>query len=527
MKIPIGIDLGTTYSCVAYVPEGADHAVMIENRAGHMLTPSAVTFTSGGGVEVGVDAKLAASVHPERSVQLIKRQMGTDHTLTFDSITYRPEGVSAIILRELVDGAAEALGVAPSSLVAVVTVPAYFGVREREATMAATRIAELECIDLVAEPVAAALAYGFRPVHAGTTLVYDLGGGTFDVTIIRYSEDGSPHVIAVDGSHRLGGADFDDRLSELLLERYVRITGDVDAESDDDFVTKLYAEAERAKCTLSRRENVSVRLQRGDVPSTSVSVSRVEFTAATADLMNETLGAVDRVIAAATAKGTPRPAQVVLVGGSSRMPFVRERIEEHLGVPARLADPDLSVANGAALHCALLMAARPRISGASTQATGRLAGVQPLHAVLPRALGIKIHDSHDPTGSRQFVQHLVRANTPLPVRGAMATFATILDGQERVRIELMEQAGAVASPELDANRRILDGELSGLPADLAAGTPIDLTLSVGLDGRIACVARERSSGRDLLLESFMEGVADGAEEAQQRSAVSSLRIGEN
>lgn len=259
-----------------------------------------------------------------------------------------------------------------------------------------------------------------------------------------------------------------------------------------------------------------------------VNVSRTEFEEATRVLIDETLRVVDRAISSAVKLGAAKPSQVLLTGGSTRIPAITHALESHLGVPVRLNDPDTAVAKGAAIHCKALLSrsesGAPRRLLGGTSAGARILASAPVRSVVPRALGIKIHDSHDPAGKRVFVQHIVAANSPLPVQAATATFATVIDGQERVRVELMEQAGAVAGEDVEFNRRVLAGELSGLPEGLAAGSPIDFSLSVGMDGRIECVARERSSGEELVLESYMDGVADAQEADAQRHVVSGLRV---
>ena len=521
--IPIGIDLGTTYSVVARVTSDG-RVEVLPNAEGEPLTASAVHFSDDGPVAVGRMAKQLSNVESDRIVTAIKRYMGTEHILHFDGTDYRPEGISAIILRSLADAAATELGVEVGQLAAVITVPAYFGVAEREATAAAAEIAGLRWLDLVAEPVAAALFYGIGSGETGVILVYDLGGGTFDATIVSLTP-GGPVPIAVDGSNELGGLNFDERLQNLVVERYCLATADTDAPDDEEFLLHVGAQIEGAKKALSRAESASVTIRRGE-SNARITVTREEFERASADLVAESLAVVDRVIASAGARGTARPQRAILVGGSTRMPMVKAGLEQHLNVPVQLSEPDLAVAKGAAIHArALANPPEPETRRMLARAgrAERLAASRPVRSVVARALGVKLMDSHDPTGERAFVEHVITANTPLPVPGTRARFATILPGQERVRVELMEQAGAVASPELAHNRRVLDGELVGLPDDLPAGSPIELTLSVGLDGRISCMALEPSSGLQLVLESYMEGVSDSDELEQQRSVVSALR----
>jgi molecular chaperone DnaK len=524
MKTPIGIDLGTTFSVVAHA--GQDGSIqVVPNDRGELLTPSVVYFEGPGKVVVGAEAKSSGPVHPERVVTAIKRHMGKDSSLMFDGAAYRAEGISAVILRYLAASAAAALGVDATDLAAVVTVPAYFGTAEREATAAAANVASLSVLDLVAEPVAAALSYGVASEERGTLLVFDLGGGTFDATVIELDRH-QPRVVAVDGASRLGGLNFDERIGTLLLERYIAATSDHDAAYDDAFIARVFAAAEDIKKRLSRTEAAAVPIAREGFTA-RVSVTRAEFEAASATLVHEALVVVDRVIESSRLLGASKPVQVLLTGGATRMPLIASSLTAHLQIPVRLNDPDLAVAKGAAIHARALLdrparQVSPRTHGSAT--ASRVLASAPVRSVTPRAIGIKLHDSNDPDGLRMFVHHLIHANTPLPVTGVMATFATVVDGQERVRIELMEQAGAVAAPDLEFNRRILDGELTGLPQGLKAGSPIDLCLSVRLDGRIECVATERSTQRPLTIESYVDGAADGAETEEQRRIVAGLLV---
>jgi molecular chaperone DnaK (HSP70) len=209
------------------------------------------------------------------------------------------------------------------------------------------------------------------------------------------------------------------------------------------------------------------------------------------------------------------------------MVMVKAALEKHLKIGVKLNEPDLAVAKGAAIHARSLTGAISQQGHPDLATSGgahRLATSRPVRSVTARALGIKLFDSHDASGQRIFVQHLIQANTPLPVEGVHTRVATILAGQERARIELMEQSGAVASSAVEHNRRVLDGELVGLPADLEPGAPIDVMVSIGLDGRIRCSAMEPTSGRQLVLESYMDGVSDNEELAQQQLVVGGIKF---
>ena len=250
----LGIDLGTTFSAVATV--GADgRPVTVPNSFGEPTTPSVVYFESATSAMVGGAAHNAATVDPDNTVALIKRQMGTEFELLFHGVRHTPESVSSLILRSVVDNATSQLG-RQGPIRAVITVPAYFGIREREATSQAAHLAGIEVLELLSEPVAAALHYGTSELSGsyggGSVLVYDLGGGTFDTTVLRVGRDGL-HVIATDGDSRLGGADWDGRITDFLVSSFAQATGCADPDEDDTFRHEVGVAAEAAKRSLSAR----------------------------------------------------------------------------------------------------------------------------------------------------------------------------------------------------------------------------------------------------------------------------------
>ncbi|MQY27691.1 Hsp70 family protein [Nocardia aurantia] len=516
--IAIGIDLGTTFSVVAHF-DGTASPRVIAAPDGRAITPS-VLYIDDEQIMVGAEAATLGLAEPDRLIRGIKREMGTGFRLAFDGNEYTPEAASALILKALADNAAAALGCASGDLAAVVTVPAYFGVTEREATAQAVRLAGLTLLDLVAEPVAAAACYGAGRTTGGAVLVFDLGGGTFDTTVLRMAA-GGPEVIVTDGDSRLGGLDWNDRLADVLLAKFTEAVDDevaADAADDTVFAEHLAAATEKAKIALTNRDSVPVTLEY-DGGRWVVPVTRAEFEEASAHLVSNCLDVADRALAAARPRGTGRLDRILLVGGATRMPMIRASLVAHFGVEVAVFEPDLAVAKGAAMHAHRLTApARPDLS-----ATPRQALAAPVRTVVPRALGILVHDSRDPSGTGRIVNHVVEANTALPVSGSRGRFATLLDGQDRIRVEVYEQAGAVASPELRHNRRVLDGELVDVP-HLPAGSPIEIEFDIGSDGRISCTATEPRSGRRLVLESYMEGVLDAEDSDRQQDLLARLRV---
>lgn len=518
----IGIDLGTTFSAVATV--GADgRPVTVPNTFGAPMTPSVVYFESVSSVLVGSVAHNAATVDPDNTVALIKRQMGAEFELLFHGVRHTPESVSALILRSLVNDATTQLG-QDGPIRAVITVPAYFGIREREATYQAAHLAGIEVLELLSEPVAAALHYGTSELSdrygGGSVLVYDLGGGTFDTTVLRVGRDGL-RVVATDGDSRLGGADWDRRIADFLVTSFARETSCADLAEDDTFLHEVGAAAEAAKRSLSARTSRPVVLRSGGAAVT-VDFDRATLERLGADLVERTLLIVDRVLGSAAAQGVRRIDQVIMVGGSTKMPAVANAVAERLGRTPKLVDPDLAVVYGAAIRAHQLAGDGARAD--LRRAGGMLAAIadKPTTSVVSRSFGVLVHDSHDPNGTRQLVVHIVHRNAPLPA-SATVVFCTIVNGQDRVRIQIFEQAGDLPSDQAADNRRVLDGELSNLPP-LQAGSKIEVTLRVSANGLLSVTAREPRSGVSLDLQAYVDGVVDTNAAHELASALTGISV---
>ncbi len=499
----LGIDLGTTFCAVAVMePDG--RARVLPNAIGDVTTPSCVYFESASEAVVGALARSVGAHDPDNAVTLIKRRMGTEYPLEFHGVAHTPESISAVLLRALVADARAGLRTSAGERAqAVITVPAYFGTREREATQQAAGLAGVDVLELISEPVAAALHYGASDGTRRRVLVYDLGGGTFDCTVLQVDPDGV-HVIATDGDSQLGGADVDQRVADLMLSALADATPpEVDPREDEGLMQEVLTAAEVAKRALSCRVSHAVTL-RYHGASTTVVLDRTRLEELTGDLLQRTLDIVDRLLAAA---GSREPiSEVMLVGGSSRMPAVASALRRRLGLTPRLVEPELAVALGAAVRADQL----------TRDSDGQAV------SVLPRSIGVLVRDSTDPMGLREFVHHMLSRNTPLPA-AATVPFATILDKQRQVRIQVFEQAGAVPSEEPSHNRRVLDGELTGLP-EMPAGSRIDVTLHIGPDGRLAVIAREPGNGCSLQLDAYIEGVIDADLGKQLASGAGALTI---
>jgi molecular chaperone DnaK len=527
-RMVFGIDLGTTYSAIAYVDETGRPAVC-RNTDSLETTPSVVFFENESNVVVGSVAKSSAIAYPDRIVSLIKRQMGEKASFLFDGNTYTPESVSALILRQLAQDAENHTGGKVDQ--AVITVPAYFGMLERDATKNAGRIAGLDVIGIVPEPVAAALHYDATTgADDKLVLVYDLGGGTFDTSVIHISEN-EIEVVCTDGDDRLGGADWDSRLQEYLLERFKeQVPPGTALEDDEEFLQSLVTTAEETKKHLSRAESRPVAL-RGAGASARIEVSRARFEELTGDLLDKTVDIVRRTLDTLERKQPGATLdEVLLVGGSTKMPAVTERLRAEFGWEPKLHDPDLAVAKGAALYALgrvvhkELQDARDRASSPAQERqytseriaaleseTGieasRLTGLarKETQNVLPKAFGIKLVDTSDADWRskpiRHYVEHIVHANDPLPTGERTLDAFTLEDQQREVDIELYEQSGVVAGEELAENKPLNEGKgtIGPLPP-LPAKSPIKIRMSVDNEGLLVLDATEPTSGRSVNIQ---------------------------
>lgn len=519
MTIPIGIDLGTTYSCVIH--RGADGGErVVESASGRELTPSVVYFRGDEHVLVGDEAKHMLGADSENVVTGIKRQMGSTFPLEFSGRNFTPEGISGIILRHLASDASREFSVPLTELCAVITVPAYFGVAEKEATHAAAEIAGLRCLELLAEPVAAAYAYGLVEAPDITSLVFDLGGGTFDVAVVGVDR-GSPRVWAVDGETRLGGLDWDCRIEDLLWTQVEELPNASDIRYDETVLGLIQESAERIKRQLTGRDRVTDRV-RVHGETIELTMTRSAFEAATSDLVSRCLDTVERVLRSAMDLGSPEVGQVLLVGGSTRMPMIRTALGNRFGFPVRLTDPDKAVARGAAILAEQLVS-QGEGGGGSSRSLGPAHQVDRITPVLPRSIGILVHSSQEPWRDGPYVCHFLHANTPLPITRQEHVVATIAKDQQRARIQLYEQGGAVPSVEPADNRIVLEGEIGGIPSG-RAGSPVTLLVSIDIDGRIHIESSVGTTGRMLEVEAYVHGVLDDSELVGQREVVDCLSI---
>ena len=463
----IGIDLGTTNSCVAVMEGG--QPVVIPNAEGNRTTPSIVGFAKDGERLVGQIAKRQAVTNPTRTVISIKREMGTSYTVDIDGKKYTPQDISAMILTRMKETAEAYLGETVTQ--AVITVPAYFNDAQRQATKDAGRIAGLEVLRIINEPTAASLAYGLDKDGNQKILVYDLGGGTFDVSILDIG-DGVFEVLATNGNTRLGGDDFDQRLIDYVAEQFMRENG-IDLRKDLTAAQRLKQECEKAKIELSGTTTVNINLPFITADATGpkhldMTVTRAKFEELTADLVQATITPMEKALKDAGLTYNDI-SKVILVGGSTRIPAVQAAVKRVTGKePFKGINPDECVALGAAIQGGVL--------------GGEVKDVLLLD-VTPLSLGLE-------TEGHIFTR-LIDRNTTIPTSKSQV-FSTAADGQTSVEIHVLQGERQMAFDNKTLGRFMLDGI-----APAPRGVPqIEVTFSIDANGIVNVSAKDKGTGRE-------------------------------
>ena len=467
MSKVIGIDLGTTNSCVA-VMEGGE-AVVIPNAEGNRTTPSVVAFSKTGERMVGQVAKRQAITNPDRTISSIKREMGSDHRVSIDGKAYTPQEISAMILQKLKSDAEAYLGSPVTE--AVITVPAYFTDAQRQATKDAGKIAGLDVKRIINEPTAAALAYGVDKEQAQKIMVYDLGGGTFDVSILEI-DDGVIEVLATAGNNRLGGDDFDQCVMKYLVSEFKRTEG-IDLSGDKVAMQRLKEAAEKAKIELSGVTTSNINLPYITADATGpkhldVTLTRAKFNELTGHLVDATMGPVRQAMSDAGLKPSDL-AKVLMVGGSSRIPAVVEAVKNFTGSdPFKGINPDECVAMGAALQAGVL--------------TGDVKGLLLLD-VTPLSLGIETMGG--------VCTRLIERNTTIPVKKSQI-FSTAADNQTSVEVHVLQGEREMAQYNKTLGRFNLDGI-----APARRGVPqIEVTFDIDANGIVNVSAKDLGTGKE-------------------------------
>ncbi len=463
----IGIDLGTTNSCVA-VMEGGE-PVVIPNPEGNRTTPSVVAFSKTAERLVGQVAKRQAITNPERTVISIKRDMGTDRKVKIDDKQYTPQEISAMILQKLKSDAEAFLGESVSQ--AVITVPAYFSDSQRQATKDAGKIAGLEVLRIVNEPTAAALAYGLDKEHDQKIMVYDLGGGTFDVSILEIG-DGVFEVLATNGNNRLGGDDFDQKVMDYLADTFKKENG-IDLRNDKMAMQRLKEAAEKAKIELSGVTTTNINLPFITADATGpkhldVTMTRAKFDELTAGLVENTMGPTRQAMKDA-GLSPDKIDKILLVGGSTRIPAVQEAVKKYLGKePFKGINPDECVAVGAAIQAGVL--------------TGEVKDLLLLD-VTPLSLGIE-------TLGGVFTK-LIERNTTIPSKKSQV-FSTAADGQTSVEIHVLQGEREMAA----YNKTLGRFQLTGIPPAPRGVPQIEVTFDIDANGIVHVSAKDLGTGNE-------------------------------
>ena len=470
MSKTIGIDLGTTNSCVAVVEGGV--ATIIPNDKGERTTPSVVAFTESGERLVGSAARRQAAVNADRTISSVKRHMGTDWRKAVGGKNYTPQEISAMILRKLREDAESYLGEKVTD--AVITVPAYFNDIQRQATKDAGRIAGLNVKRIINEPTSAALAYGLNNGAAQKIMVYDLGGGTFDVSIIEIG-DSVIEVLATAGDNHLGGDDFDARVCRWMVEEFKR-QSHVDLSRDPTAMVRVREAAEQAKKELSGTETAQISLpfiaQAGGTPvHLDMTLTRTKFNELTRDLVDRTEGPVRSALSDAGIAASEL-GRVLLVGGSTRIPAVQDKVRALTGKePSRSINPDECVAQGAAIQGDTLNA-----NTSLSQSTGIL-----LLDVTPLSLSIETVGG--------VATRLVERNSTLPVHYSQV-FTTAAPFQSSVEIHVLQGERPVAKD----NKTIGKFKLKGIKKAMAGVPKIEVTFDIDTNGILMVSARDQDTG---------------------------------
>ncbi len=464
----IGIDLGTTNSCVA-VLEGGE-PVVIANAEGNRTTPSVVGFAKNGERLVGETAKRQAITNPDRTISSIKRYMGTDHTVDIDGKKYTPQDISAMILGKLKSDAESYLGEKVTE--AVITVPAYFTDSQKQATKDAGKIAGLDVKRIINEPTAASLAYGLdKDESQHKILVYDLGGGTFDVSILELG-DGVFEVLATNGNNKLGGDDFDEALLNFMADSFAKENG-VDLRNDKMALQRLKEAAEKAKKELSSAQTTNINLpfitvnENGPLHM-NMDITRAKFDQLTADLVNKTIEPMKKAMADAGVANSDL-SKVILVGGSTRIPAVQEAVKKITGKePFKGINPDECVAVGAAIQAGVL--------------TGEVNDVLLLD-VTPLSLSIETLGG--------VATKLIERNTTIPTKKSQI-FSTAADNQTAVDIHVMQGEREMASGNTTLGRF----QLTGIPPAPRGIPQIEVTFDIDANGIVNVSAKDMGTGKE-------------------------------
>lgn len=548
-KYVYGIDLGTTYSCIAFQDKDGRPSVIKNIDTNSDTTPSVVQWDDEGTVVVGQQAKDTAVMYPDRTIAFVKQLMGkSDVAITIDGHDISPVEVSSYILKELAKQAGQQCDDEVKNV--IITCPAYFGEAERTATKQAGEIAGLNVLAIIEEPTAAAISYGVTQATEDTNImVYDLGGGTFDITVMQIKQ-GTIRVVTTEGDHELGGKKWDERMSQILVQKFIEQSGyDGDPFEDDDnqeFLQDLAINAEKTKQALTNKMVAKTMLNYNGSRA-MVEVTREEFDSQTKDLADSALDLADKAVKTAKDAGIDID-QILLVGGSTKMPQIQEGVKEHFGMEPKIYDPDEAVAKGAAIY-AMLQADEqsklregevvekdeegndvavnnetgekrvlPTLSGGGSALPTLSGGASAIKvvSVSTKSFGVK---ATDPADGKEKIFNLILKDDELPAK-ATQSFATQEDNQRSVVIRIYQTPDKVATYDVDEDRFLGTAELT-LNPNTPMGSEIEITLDLTEDGTVTMHALDKTSGRTIDAHWKAENVLDQKEVDEAKKRVES------
>jgi molecular chaperone DnaK len=519
-----GIDLGTTYSCIAYVDEYGK-PVVVPNSEGDRTTPSVVQFEGNNRV-VGKEAKNSAVLNPSQVVEMVKRSMGeADWRFNYNGTDYTAEEISSYILRKLADDTEQYLGRPVKDV--VITCPAYFGIAQREATARAGQLAGFNVREIINEPTAAAVMYGLQNEQDQVVLVYDLGGGTFDITVIEI-KGGSVRVIATGGNHYLGGRNWDEAVVIYLAEKWKEETGSSEEPTDSiETQQDLWMKAETAKWALTAKQETKVVITHAG-QRVGVTLAREKFNELTSGLLENTITYTRSTIEEAKERGFSHFDQILLVGGSTKMPQVSERLNAEFHIPLKVFEPDEAVAKGAAVYGYKLLidqkiqyeiaektgkapeevdiskaspdVVRKAIASVAEDSGLKLGAVKKyvetkVTNVASHSFGIVV-TTEDFGRQKEVISNLVILNDPLPITQTK-TYGTLEANQETVELRIMENSEKSHRVDDLTVAEEIGNAVLPLPPRLPVRSPIEVIISLNREGRLHITGREPTSSKTI------------------------------
>jgi len=548
-----GIDLGTTYSCIAHVDEHGKPAV-INNSDNELTTPSVVYFESDDNIVVGKEAKEVAEIYPNQVASTVKRVMGdSEWKFNYNGTEYSSQEISSFILEKVVKDAIENIGEDIQNI--VITVPAYFGVNQKEATKQAGELAGLNVMAVIPEPTAAAISYGIENHDDETVMVYDLGGGTFDITVIEV-KDKSINVVATDGDHQLGGRNWDEKLASYFTQEFEEQTGvsSDDLQNDMETWQELLNKAENAKKSLTSKENTKIRIAH-DGDKATIELSRDKFNDLTNDLIERTISLTDAVLEQVNSKGYSTIDKLLLVGGSTYMPQVRSSLEAKYSFAIEVHDPNLSVAKGAAIY-GWKLELQEEIKFKIAEESGEdiedidlndiqtdtlekaqkeviqekgligLAGAKKIiettiKNVTAKSFGIEVIDSDE----NEKIVNLITVDDEIPSITTQI-FPTAYNGQSGVNLVCYENTERVENNyllDLETSNKIGSAILE-FEYPLPIGSEIEITFSLSEDGLLKVYGRDLTTNRDIEAEFQTESILSNEALSQAKEQRKSITV---